>query len=118
MKRTHPALLCAVAILGWLAARFAYAQFVTGVKPVYLLSGYRGAGIVGAFALACIAFPRVGRWMAASALLFLGIMLLPIALSETDAKWKATRLTTEAIYLGVGVWLVTAKSKPSPHRDR
>lgn len=113
MKRTHPALICVVAILGWLAARFAYAQWVSGVKPIYLISGYRGAAIVGAFALGCLAFPRVGRWMAALALLLLGLLLLPITFGDTDARWKVARLATAVIYLASSVWLLAAKTKPS-----
>lgn len=118
MHRSHPALIAFYALFSFLAVRFAYAQYTSGHDTGYFISGYRGALVLLGFAIVCALFPKVGRWVAGSVLLLLGLLLLSIAIQTREPL----RFTMLPVYFGIGIWLLAAtptrkKSTVAPTKE-
>lgn len=100
MKRP-PAILAAIALLAFFVANLALIAHRTQQPSRYLIGGYRGVALLGAFAVLLFLFPRIGRWVAGVFFLFVGLAFLPSAIRSL----AVTTCAGSAVTLVVAVWL-------------
>lgn len=69
-------------MLTYFAVNLALIEYRTQQSSPYLISGYRGAVLMGALAALLFLFPKIGRWVVGVFFSFVALAFLPSAIKS------------------------------------